>query len=438
MNRFQSLCAAALLAMLCVAPAAAEVAAQSTYSCNGLDEQQKFAAVEGADGVFYRVHPDLHMFSSFSEVSADRVAALSKSLAALGTTLVFVPVPTKSLAMPDQLPQAARDYGYDASLAATVYLEGIKKLQKRGVAVVDARLALHAAKDAKPSFFLTDYRMTAAGAEREAKAIADIIAKTPGFADLPKGRFEVTAAGSTILESAMRSALQRHCLLPLPLAESDTFAAARMQSATASKGNTIFGGGGGRIAVVGTEIDGDPVSGLAGFVAKFTGLDTIQYAVEGGGAFAAITSYMTSGGFQEARPSYLVWAVPVQDSLANFGDQPFAELTAAAGDGCRVPLPVMANPQGNSVVADLGALDPSQSYTLLLEVDSTAVSAAQFDFTTGAGQIVSKAVYRSKDQVKTGRFFMPMSGLPPEGARTVEIRMDEASGGNPRVTACFN
>jgi alginate biosynthesis protein AlgX len=435
MNWFQSL---VIAACLMAAPAIAQVAATSTYSCNGLDAQQKFAAVEGAGGVFYRVHPDLHMFNAFSEVTADRVAALSAALAAQGTTLVFVPVPTKSLAMPDQLPQAARDYGYDATLAATVYLETVKKLQKRGVAVVDARLALHAAADAKPSFFLTDYRMTASGAERQARAIADVITATKGFADLPKGRFEVAEAGSAIVESAMRSALQRHCLLPLPLAETATYSATQMQAAAVAKGNTIFGGGGGRVAIVGTEIDGDAVSGLAGFVAKYTGLDTVQYAVTGGGAFAAISSYMTSAGFAEARPAYLVWAVPVQDSLANFGDQPFAELTAAAGDTCRVPLPVMANPQGNSVVADLASLDATQSYTLLVEVDNPAAGAAQFDFTSGSGMITSKSIYRSKDQVRTGRFFMPMSGLPPEGARTVEIRLDAAIGNTARVTACFN
>ena len=410
--------------------------AQSAYSCNGLDIQAKFAAVEGAGGVFYRVNPDLHMFNSFSEITADRVAALAKALATQGTTLIFVPVPTKSLAMPDQLPQAARDYGYDASLAATVYLEAVKKLQKRGVAVVDARLALHS-KDA-PSFFATDYRMTAAGAEREARAIAEVIAAQADFAALPKGRFEVTAAGNVVLESAMRSALQRHCLQPLPLAETDTYAAARIQGGVAAKGNSIFGDGGGRIAVVGTEIDGDPVAGLGGFVSKYTGLEAVQYAVTGGGAFAAITSYLTSSAFAEGRPSYLVWAVPVQDSLADFGDQPFAELMAAAGDTCRVPLPVMANPGGSSVVADLSALDAGQSYTLLVESDGPAIGAARFDFTTRTGLVVSRAVYRSKDQVRTGRFYMPMTGLPPEGAQTVEIVLDAAMGGNPRVTACFN
>ena len=88
-------------------------------------------------------------------------------------------------------------------------------------------------------------------------------------------------------------------------------------------------------------------------------------------------------------------------------------------------------------MTDLSQLDAGQSYTLLVEADSTVASAARFDFTTGS-QIVSKTVYRSKDQVKTGRFYMPMSGLPPEGARTVDVHLDAALGANPRVTACFN
>ena len=431
MSRLGKICTALLLA------AATPVAAQSTYSCNGLDAQQKFAAVEGTDGVFYRVTPDLHMFNPFSEVTADRVDALSQALAAQGTTLIFVALPTKSLAMPDQLPQAARDYGFDSSLATTVYLEQIKKLQERGVAVVDARLALRAADTDTPSFFPTDYRLTAAGADRQAQAIAAVIAATPDFAALPKGRFEVTPAGTVILESAMRSALQRRCLLPLPLAQTDTFSSGKLQGSAADGGNTIFGGNTARVAVVGTEIDGDPVANLSGFIAKYTSLDTVHYAVTGGGGFDAITSYLTSAAFQQGRPAYLVWSVPIQDSLANFGDQPFAELTAAAGDTCRVPLPVMANPGGNSIVADLSQLDPGESYTLLVDTDSTAVSAARFDFATGA-QVVSKAVYRSQAQVKTGRFFMPMSDLPPEGARTVEVQLDAALGGNPSVTACFN
>ena len=436
MTRLASLCVSALLTLLCPATGQAETA----FSCSGLDSQQKTAAIEGVDGIFYRVDPDMRMFNPFSDEVADQMATLSKALANLGTTLVYVPVPTKSLAMPGQLPQAARDYGFDVNIATTVYLEGIKKLQKRGVLAVDARQSLNAPLADGPSFFGTDYRMTSAGAAREAKAIADVVAAAPGYADMPKGRFDTSPAGKVAVDSAMRSALQRHCLLPLPLAETDAYSSNRLQSSGVAKDNSIFGTGssGARVAIVGTEIDGDPIANLAGFVAKATGLDTSQYAVTGGGGFAAISSYLTSSAFQDARPAFLIWTNPINENLALYGDQPFAELIAAAGDNCRVPLPVMVNLQTNSVVADLTSLDAGQDYTLFVDASGAPASQAQFDFTASNGLVRTKSVFRSKDQVKTGRFYMPMSSLWPEGAQSVEITLDVPLGNAPRVLACFN
>ena len=434
--RLAALCVSAVVSLL--VPSLGQ--AQSAYSCTGLDSQQKTAAIEGSAGIFYRVEPDMRMFNPFSDQTADQMAALSQALSKLGTTLIYVPVPTKSLAMPDQLPQAARDYGFDVNIATTVYLEGIKKLSKRGVLAVDARLSLQAPLTDGPSFFPTDYRMTSAGAAREAKAIADVITTAPGYAELPKGRFDTSPAGKVAINSPMRSVLQRHCLLPLPPAETDAYSSNRVQGSGVARDTSIFGssGGGTRVAIVGTEIDGDPVANLAGFVAKATGLETSQYAVPGGGGFAAISSYLTSSAFQDSRPAFLIWANPVSENLASFGDQPFAELIAAAGDNCRVPLPVMVNLQTNSVVADLTALDAGQSYTLFVDANGAPAAQAQFDFTASNGLVRTKSVFRNKDQVKTGRFYMPMTGLWPEGAQSVEITLDVPLGNAPRVLACFN
>jgi alginate biosynthesis protein AlgX len=299
---------------------------------------------------------------------------------------------------------------------------------------------LHAPLADGPSFFPTDYRMTSSGAAREAKAIGDVIVAASGYADMPKGRFDTSPAGKIVIDSAMRSVLQRHCLLPLPLAETDAYSSNRVQGGGVAKDNSLFGstGNGARVAIVGTEVDGDPIANLAGFVAKATGLETSQYAVAGGGGFAAISTYLTSSAFQDARPAFLIWTNPINENLASFGDQPFAELIAAAGDNCRVPLPVMVNLQANSVVADLSSLDAGQAYTLFVDASGAPASQAQFDFTASNGLIRTKSIFRSKDQVKTGRFYMPMTSLWPDGAQSVEITLDVPLGNAPRVLACFN
>lgn len=414
--------------------------AQSVFGCTGLNGPHGMPSVEGEAGVFYRVNPDLHMFHAFSEETAADLGALSQALASLGTTLVYVPVPTKSLSMPDQLPPEARDLGFEVSLASTIHGEMLDKLRKNNVQTADIRSALRGPAGEPPSVFPTDYRLTAAGARRAAMAIAATLTGVPGFADLPKGQFETRPAGVATLESDMRSILQQHCLITLPPAETETFTTTRMQQGSTASGNTIFGSrtGGARVAVVGTEHTGETVANFAGFLAEFTGLEVVQYSVSGGGAFAAISSYLTSREFQEARPAFLVWTNPIEFNLAQFGDQPLRELVAASGDTCRFSLPLVPGNEANIVTADLRGLDMTQSPTLFLEAEGVPAASARFDFLSESGLVRSKSVYRHPDQVKTGRFYMPMSGLWPEGAQLVDIVLDVPFGAATRVTACYN
>ena len=431
--------------------AASGAAAQSVYGCSDLEGRQARASVEGTSGVFYRVNPDLRMFHAFSDESIADLAKLAQALDAHGTTLVYVPMPTKSLAMPDQLPPEAGDLGFDLELATTGYAEIIRRLQEAGVQTADVRKAMRTAPAAGTSgavavglpFFATDPRMTSFGARLAATSIAGTIAATKHYSELPKNRFETRSAGMVTLPSDTRSALQRHCLIALPPVETESFATARTiaAAATATDGAIVGGPAGnaaGRIALVGTDYEGESAANLAGFLAELTGLDVVQYTVPDGGSYGAISSYMTSKAFQTDRPAYLVWANPVFNNLAQFGDQPMAELTAAATDACRVPLPARPGNSTNSASVDLSPLQRGQAYSLLVDADGTDAAEARFTFRAASGQIRSKSVLRQKNQVRTGRFFVPLSGLWPDGAQSVEIVLDVAFGPATTVTACFD
>ncbi|NUB44844.1 hypothetical protein GEU84_010650 [Fertoebacter nigrum] len=428
------------LAFGLAALAAAPVAAQSVFGCTDLDGRHSMASIEGANGTFYRVNPDLRMFHGFSDETVDDLARLSQALSDQGTTLVYIPLPTKSLALPDMLPQRARDYGFDVSMATTLYIDIQDRLREKSVLTADVRRALRAGGKDAPSIFQADYRLTSAGAQRMAQAIGETISQAPGFAGLPRGRFETRPSGMVTLPSDMRSALQRHCMIALPPVETENYATDRLQAASASNESTIFGGRAvtARVAIVGTEHTGEAAVNLPGFLAQATGLEVLQYSVNGGGSFAAISSYLTSREFQEARPAFLVWINPVENNLAQFGDQPLRELIAAAGPNCRLPLPTLAGSRADVVTADLTPLDRSQNYTLLVESDGTQATSARFEFRAASGLMRAKSVYRHPDQVKTGRFYMPMSGLWPEGAQAVDIVLDVPFAGSARVTACFD
>jgi len=164
----------------------------------------------------------------------------------------------------------------------------------------------------------------------------------------------------------------------------------------------------------------------------------VQYSVDGGGAFAAISSYLTSREFLDQRPAYLVWVNPIDNNLAQYGDQPLRELRAAAGANCRVPLTLLPSRQPNTVIADLSALDPSQSYTLFVDADGSPAGEARFDFLSGTGLVRSKYILRQEAQLRSGQFYMPLSGLWAEGARSVDIVLDAPFGNNTRVSACFD
>jgi alginate biosynthesis protein AlgX len=419
---------------------AAPVAAQSVYGCTGLDDMNGLPSVEGDNGVFYRIDPDLRMFHAVSDETIVRLQGLSAALASLGTTLIYIPLPTKSLAMQDQLPQAARDYGFDVVLATTVYEDILRRLRKADIVTADVRSALRIGAEAALPVYATDYRLTAAGADRAAKAVAAAMSETPGFADLQKGRFAATITGKETLVSDMRAALQQHCQMTIPELVVDSYATTRLQGQAVAGETSLLGGSvtSARVAVVGTEHAGTASSNFAGALAAASGLEVQSYTVEEGGSFAAISSYLTSRAFQEQRPAYLIWINPVENNLAQFGDQPLRELTAAAGGNCRVPLPSGPGGVANTIIADLTALDLGQTYTLFVDAEGTPAQKAVFDFVSPTGLVRTRTVQRKAAQVATGRFYMPMTGLWPEGATSVTITLDAPLANMARVTACFD
>ncbi len=424
------------LACLLALSAAAPAAAQSAFGCVDLAGRHAMPAVEGPDGTFFRVDPDLFMFHPFSDQSVADLARLSAALASTGTTLIYVPLPPKSLIEPDSLPPLATDLGFDPAIATTVFDDIVNRLVRADVLAVNLRTPLRAGGDDATAVIPTDYRLTTAGGRRAASTIGAVIAATPGFAGMPRATFSSRANGPLVLPSPMRDMLQRHCALTLPEAVVDSVTTTRTGGAAPGAGTLLGGGAAAQIALVGTEEIAATNSNLSGFLSESTGLDVLEYTVDGGGAFAAISTYLTSRAFQDARPAYLVWVNPVQHNLAAQGDQPMGELIAAASGNCRIPLPTAPGFEPQTLTVDLLALDPGRRYTLAVDADAAPATLARFDFTGPAGLTRTRHITRDPDQIPTDRFFLPLTGLWPEGVQTVTVTLDAPFGVNARVTAC--
>jgi alginate biosynthesis protein AlgX len=415
---------------------AASAAAQSAWGCTDLDGRHAMPAVEGSDGIFFRIDPDLMMYHPVSDRSAQDLARLSATLAENGTTLIYVPLPTLGLIEPEALPPLANDLGFDHALAATVFDMTVASLVAEDVLAVNLRNALRGPTDEGPSTIPTDYRLNTEGGRRAARAIGAVIAATPGFAAMPRAAFESRVQGPLVLPSRMRDILQRHCTLTLPPAVTTAVTTTRTGGALPRTGGFLGDGTSPDVVLVGPEEIGTNHSNLAGFLSEATGLTVLDYIVDGGGAHAAISAYLTSRQFQDNRPAYLVWVNPVQNNLAARGDQPFGELVAAAGTTCTTPLPVAPGFDAQSIIVDLLSLDPGRTHTIFLDTDAAPATLAKFDVNGPSGLTRTRHIARHPGQVPTGRFYLPLTGFWPEGAQSLTVGLDVPFGLNARVMAC--
>lgn len=436
------LATALLTATVWSAAAQAQTASMpSNFACTGLETSGELPTIEGRDGVFFRINADLRMNHPFSDQTVAQLAELSQALATNGTTLIYVPVPTKSVTMSGHLPPNADHYGFDLDIATQVHLDILQRLNDVGVVTVDARDAMLDMPDDELPFFKADFHWSAAGARETARAIAETIRALPGYEDIEKSTFETNPREIEIAFSGMRRILQKHCLTTLPEAETMTYDTTQVQSLDLSEGGLdLFGDAVETIplALLGTSFSDSPINNFPGFIAEYTELEVVNYALTGGNQFGAMTSYLTSREFAESPPRFLVWENPIYNNLAQQGDGPMRELIAAASRTCNVPLAAEVDAATASITVALQGHGLTAADTILVDTHQGIETKADFIFRAASGLERIKTIERGERLTRTGRFYMPMSGLWDEGATDLRIEMTQPFSKEPTVYACSN
>lgn len=432
--------ATALAGGLSVSPVAAQSnEGGSNFGCTGLEVDNELPTIEGRDGVFYRINADLRMNHPFSDQTVDQLAALSEALAEHGTTLIFVPIPTKSVTMPEYLPPHVGQYGFDLEVATEVHLDILRRLDAAGVLAVDARDAMLDTPEGELAFFKADFHWSAAGARETAAAIAETIRGLPEYADMEQTQFETTPQGVDVAFSGMRRILQRRCLTTLPEAETMTYQTSQVQSEDAGMGGLdLFGASDDGIPIVllGTSFSDSPVNNFPGFLSEYAQLEVVNYALTGGNQYGSITSYLTSEEFEASPPRFLVWENPIYNNLAQYSDLPMRELIAAASRSCTVPLPTVIDAEAASINVDLSGFDLGPSDTIFVDTHRNVETRAAFTFVSDTEFERTKIIERGERLTRTGRFYMPLSGLWDGGAASVHIQMTQPFLSQPSVFAC--
>ena len=393
--------------------------AQSLFSCSGL-ERAAVPMIEGRDGTFFRIIPDLAMNTRISDAEITHITALSDAFASRGTTLVYVPIPTKAMSMPAALGPDAVKYGYDVRLARALYADSVVALRANGVTVVDAVPALHSPTGAMASHFGTDPRLTDVGLQRLAAATATEL----GEAFRGDLAFETTPGRDVPLASPDRFELQLSCQAEIPEIFTKEF---RTTPKPESNSEIPYQ----PVAVVGTPISGGEARNFTGFMSHALGRP-VEAEIVADDPHAALSRYLTSGQFEQDRPEVLIWLVPIWANPSRFGDQPYRELIAAAANDCGLELAVQGD---TSLRFDLAAGQARASNTLVLDSED-AVSEAVFAFETADGQIRTRSVFRNDPGMATSKVYLPLSGLWEDQDLSVQIQTNLGPAAPLRLSVC--
>jgi alginate biosynthesis protein AlgX len=425
------------------AQAAAEY--PSAFQCKNLEKAAEIQLLEGKDGMFFRIIPDIKMYHPFTDATIDDLARISSALKAKGTTLIYVPVPTKSMILPGQLPERAKLYGFDPVIANSIYDDVIKRLGEKGVVAVDIASAMRThskSSNGDFAFFRTDFHWTAQGAGPAAKEIARRIVLLPGYSGEPKLNDEPVELPSEKISSTMHKIVQHYCRLAVPdsaahpykfpTADTDIFGE---KSDAAAETNIFADGGSAAVALVGTSFSDMGVSNFAGFLQHYSGLPVENYSISGGNQFGSILSYLTSREFKESRPKFLVWENPIYNNLAQFGDAPLKEILASANEDCGQALPT-EKLDGRTLTVNLSGKKLDSGETFLADIGDNRGRKAVFRFIYSNGEAREREVERGDRLRSTGRYFLPLDDLSGEVFSKVAITFDADITESTSVSVC--
>ena len=304
---------------------------------------------------------------------------------------------------------------------------------------MDARAAMIDIPSGETAFFKADFHWSAAGARQTAIAVAETIRGLPEYADLEPTRFETVPLEVGVAFSGMRRILQRSCLTTLPEVETMTYLTSQVQVPDLDNGVfDLFGdsANNSQIALVGTSFSDSPINNFPGFLAEYAQLEVVNYALTGGNQYGSMVSYLTSTEFEKSPPRFLVWENPIYNNLAQYGDLPMRELTVAASQTCTVPLVTQINAEAAMITVDLGGYDLGTSDSIFVDTHANIETQASFVFQSDTGLERTKTIERGRRLSRTGRFYMPLSGLWDGGVAALRIQMTQPFLSEPSVYVC--
>jgi alginate biosynthesis protein AlgX len=267
---------------------------------------------QGIDGWFFRYVDFLEDFDF--ENSLENIVRISKAFSTQGIDLIVAPIPMRAMIYPDKLDLTdAFQNEYSVDSAKTAYNRMIAELESHGVMTVDlvaAALEFRKLNTDGTFFFKRDVHWTDLGAKVFSQAVAKKILVSPKYNELEKSEFNVTFDKVVKRRGSFDDFIKKLCNLNMP---KEPFFVFRVEK----EEQGLFDDSDIQVVLVGTSYSQG--NWYQDFLSNDLSLNTMTYAVDGGGPDSAIQEYLLGDSYANDRPSFVVWEFPIHNSPKSLG-----------------------------------------------------------------------------------------------------------------------
>jgi alginate biosynthesis protein AlgX len=282
--------------------------------------------MRGKDDWLFRSEVELMTAFGPTADGLRQLKVFSDLLKERGTQLVVIYHPTRGLVHRSRLPESIN---YDYAAASANYRQALERFRGIGIIAPDLTPLLDEPEQEHEYFFRRDHHWTPYGAERVARLVAAELRNHPQYQSLEKRRFSNRRIGLMKKTGTLQRAWQRLC--------ADTFADQYVDEFVSESGGNrqelLFGNKLPAVTLIGTSYSGGEVNyNFDGYLKQYLGVDILNEAMAGGGAYDAMIRYVMSDGFRTQAPKFLLWEVPSYHDLSR--EMFYRQVYALIGNGC--------------------------------------------------------------------------------------------------------
>lgn len=265
--------------------------------------------VPGNDNWLFRTETDFQTNFSPSRAQLQNLKIFQTLLADRGIELVIAWPPTRGMIAQAAVPKDVSDkYSFDADAAWKSYLGTIENLNAAGIKLAGLKRETYSEK----LYLKGDQHWTRAGADRTARAVADIVTSLPVYDKLVKAKYDTQISGEQSIEPNFGQIIKAICEEELASekdVKAETLAAGRPPvSQDDLFGDEKFP----EVTLVGTSNSNrdhaDP--NFSGALKQYLQTDIYNAALPGLGIDQPMLIYLSSKEFRDHPPKIIIWEMP--------------------------------------------------------------------------------------------------------------------------------